>query len=151
MSQISPLPSLEAIFEAAPCGLLVCQAIRDASGRINDFRAIRAIAAVTRLLGFTQEVILGQTMLETQPNVKPTGLFDRYIAVTETGVPFEADVFLDDHWCNGSVVKLGDGFMITFVNVDETKAALRREAEVNAPPGCHGRCPGVPRVLRSGA
>lgn len=72
------------------------------------------------------------TLLQTQPGARESGLFDRYVAVTETGQGMESEIFINQRWYNGSVVRLDDGFLVTFQGVDEAKAALRREEEARA-------------------
>lgn len=124
-----PKPSLEDIFQAAPSGMTVSQALRDEQRRITDFRVVRANPAALRLAGVSPEVIFSQTILEMDPTLRQTGLFDRYVAVTDDGGAFEVEHCFAGKWFNISVNKLGDGFMATFVNVDGTQAALRREAE----------------------
>ena len=122
-------PSLEEVFEASPSGLLVCQAVRDETNQITDFQATLVNSAAASLLGIPKEAFRQGTLLQTQPGARESGLFDRYVAVTENREPFESEIFINQRWYSGSVVPLGDGFVVTFVGMDEAKAALRREEE----------------------
>jgi signal transduction histidine kinase len=131
-STIRSQPSLEDAFEASPSGLLVCQALRDASGQIIDFQADFVNSAAANLLGIPKDAFLRGTFLQTQPGARESGLFDRYVTVTETGKGFESEIVINQRWYNGSVVRLGDGFLVTFQGLDEAKAALRREEEARA-------------------
>ncbi len=125
-----PKPSLEDLFEASPTGQLVCQALRDAGGQIIDFQALFVNGAAARLLGIPREAFLTGTLLATQPGARESGLFNLYVAITEgLAGPSESELFLNGRWYGGTVVKLGDGFMVTFQGLDEAKAALRREEE----------------------
>jgi len=122
-------PSLEEVFEASPNGLLVCQAVRNEANQIADFQATFVNSAAASLLGIPKEAFWQGTLLQTQPGARESGLFDRYVAVTENRQPFESEIFINQRWYNGSVVPLGDGFVVTFAGMDEAKAALRREEE----------------------
>lgn len=127
-----PAPSLEEIFEASPSGQIVCQALRDAHGRIADFRTVRANPAARRLTGVPEDVLFEKTILEINPDLRPLGLFDRYVALTEGGDPFEVEHSFAGTWFTVSVNRVGDGFMTTFVNTEQAKAALEREAKTSA-------------------
>ncbi len=132
--QVAPLsiPTSDELFEAAPTGMLVCQALRDASGRLVDFQGVRVNAAAARLLGIPRDRFLTQPFLSVQPGARESGLFDRYVAVVEGGPTTDAPIFLDNHWYSGSTIRIGDGFMVSFLNIDATQAALQREAEARA-------------------
>lgn len=130
-------PTAEEVFELAPVGLLVCQALREPArngqpGRIVDFQGTRVNEAAARLLGLSREQFLTQSFLETQPGARESGLFAQYMAVVETGTPATAQLQLDGHWYSGSTVRVGDGFLVSFINIDPAQAALQQEAEARA-------------------
>ena len=116
-------------------GVVVLSAVRDEAGRIVDFRIDDANPAIIRssLLGPAERI--GHTLLELFPADRANGLFDAYINVVETGVPFEVDSFhvLDpdaaggplDQFLDLRAAKLGDGYVLTVRDV----TAVRRSED----------------------
>ncbi|MHB8398914.1 MAG: PAS domain S-box protein, partial [Candidatus Limnocylindrales bacterium] len=71
-------------------GVTVMSAIRDASGHIVDFRSDYANLAIANLSLVTANEQAGRTLLQLFPAHRTDGLFDAYVRVVETGVPFES-------------------------------------------------------------
>jgi PAS domain S-box-containing protein len=109
----------------------IYSAIRDASGRIVDFRIEYVNEAASRANRMPREEQVGRTVLDILPQHKESGLFDIYLRVIETGEPFETDAFLfqwgeplQRRWFDIRATKLGDGFAAAWRDV-----TWRREAE----------------------
>jgi signal transduction histidine kinase len=124
--------SSDDLFERSPTGIIVCQAVRDEHGTLLDFQGTRVNAAAARLLGIPRELFLTASFLATQPEARESGLFDYYRAVTAGQAVPPMELFLNGHWYQGAAVQVGDGFMVTFINIDSTKAAHQQEAETRA-------------------
>ncbi|WP_266366250.1 ATP-binding protein [Tellurirhabdus rosea] len=125
---------LGGILEASLSGIITYQSVRDHDRSIADFTFVRFNSAARRMLNLSDEVV-GKPMLDELPGVKEAGLFDRFIRVVETGMPdrFETPFPGGDGellWYEMSVVKLGDGFVITFNDITRGKrAALENERQ----------------------
>lgn len=115
---------LGGILEASLNGIISYESIRDAHGTVVDFRFVRFNHAARRMLNLTDETA-GKPMLDELPGVKEAGLFDRFVQVVETEQPahFETSFPAGDQrlWYDMSVVKLGDGFVITFNDITYAK------------------------------
>lgn len=61
------------------------EAVRDSDGRIIDFVYRLTNSLVNKQIGLPAEQIIGQRMTAFFPSVKEVGLFQRYVAVIETG------------------------------------------------------------------
>src|ERR1700759_227163 len=97
----------------------IFSALRDAQGRITDFRIdyLNQAALVNKQLSLEQQ--LGRVLCQLFPTHRPSGLLDRYLAVTETGQPLELESLdYEDHYGGRWLArafdirawKLGDGF-----------------------------------------
>ena len=107
---------LQTVLDGCQTSIALFEAIRNPAGQIIDFRYLIQNIANARLVGHPQAETTTKTMLEVLPGLKTSGIFDRYVAVTETGVPqqFEQQ-FTDgtvDGWFDISVVKQDDGIAV---------------------------------------
>ena len=117
----------------------IYSAIRDASGRIVDFRVEYVNDAACKANGMAREEQVGRAVLEILPQHKETGLFDIYCRVIETGEPYETDAFLfqwdeppNRRWFDIRATKLGDGFAASWRDVtwrQESEESIRRSRE----------------------
>ncbi|ALD21110.1 PAS domain-containing protein [Hymenobacter sp. DG25A] len=124
---------LQAILDSSRNMIQVMQAVRDKQGTIIDFewRVLNSLSLQS--LG----QVIGKTLLEHNPSVIPTGLFQRFVAVMETGVPAQFDIEYRHEqfngWYNLSLVKLEDGVVITTTDITErkqTELQLRESQEL---------------------
>jgi diguanylate cyclase (GGDEF) domain len=100
--------------------------IPDSSGKIVDFRFAYINPMAERRLGSPRETLLGRPLSEVRPFAVSSGLIRRYQEVVRTGVPYTAEVFLDDDrirstWLHVHAVKLGRGLAITSRDVTERR------------------------------
>ncbi len=116
---------LDAILE----GVTFQTAIRDDTGRIVDFRidyANARIGSVSRVPAGDQ---VARGLLELFPAHRTNGLFDAYVDVVETGIPFESDAFhyRDPHAAGGPLdqvvehraSRMGDGYVLSVRDISE--------------------------------
>jgi len=121
--------SLRVAFDTMLEGVTVQSAVRDEGGRIVDFRidySNPAIGGISRVAGTEQ---IGHTLLELFPAHLANGLFDAYVRVVETGVPFESGSFryVDPNAAGGPLdqtlehraAKLGDGYVLSVRDVTD--------------------------------
>ena len=114
-------------------GFMVLESARDAAGSLIDFRWLYANAAAGRLVGRDASWFPQRLLLEEMPGNRPSGLFDGYVRVVETGIPWSTechythdglDVYLRLH-----VARVGDGFAVTFADLTERRQAEQRIRE----------------------
>lgn len=122
-------PLLKGILNASLNGIIAYRAVRDADGTICDF-VILEHNEVARLMMALPTDALGQTLLNQQSSVRLAELFTFLVGVVETGEPFRLETPYDRHglsdWFDISVVKLDDGFVITFIDITELRLATRQ-------------------------
>lgn len=109
-------------------GLVILQSVRDTTGAVIDFTYLYLNPAAERVLQQTSDALRGKRILETFPSAKPSGVFDHYRQVAETGVSQEFEQFYDAEgitgWFRNMVVPLGDGIALSFTDI-----TARRHAE----------------------
>ncbi|RIV24847.1 PAS domain-containing protein [Fibrisoma montanum] len=125
---------LRSVLDNSSSLIIAFEAIRDPSdNRIVDFRYVAQNEASRQSVGRTDEQVIGHTMLEYFPHVLETGLFNRYLRVIETGKPmrFEQEYNYDQltGWFEISVMKWGDGIVLTLVDITASK---RHQQEIEA-------------------
>ncbi|WP_266367585.1 PAS domain-containing sensor histidine kinase [Tellurirhabdus rosea] len=128
MKEISPTQEytdlLYGVLNTSLNGTVVYEAIRDAAGRIEDFR-VRLCNPVARkaILERTGHDISGSTLLTVYPSSRESGLFATYEAVTETGKTLRTEHYYSDFdvWYDVALAKLGDGCVVTFIDISASK------------------------------
>lgn len=118
--------------EASLDAFSLLDALRDADGKIIDFRIRYLNKTAEHLIGKSRSNLLGQRLCETIPFAKNSGRFDRYCEVVETGVPMSQEYpvsktnLLQATWMRYQAVKLGDGLAITCTDISAVKASQDR-------------------------
>ena len=114
------------LFERMVEGFFVGQALRDAAGRMTDFRFVEANPSFERLTGIPVNQALGRSVREAIPGV-PDELIAAYARVVDTGEPakFEVQVpALNDRWYEARARAIGnDQFSVLFLEITQRKAA----------------------------
>lgn len=111
----------------------IAHAVRDDDGRILDFEIDFVNDALIDGGGRGAEDLIGRRVCDLYPGWRAAGMFDRFAAVVETGVPIVedrvpyADVLPDGteisgHWTL-QVVKVDDGYIAASRDVSEVVAA----------------------------
>ena len=118
-------------------GVTIQSAVRDEHGRIVDFRVDYANSAIGLISGTPGSLQAGRTLLELFPTHRANGLFDAYVGVVETGVPFRSEAFhfVDADAAGGPLdqlldlraARIGDGYVLSVRDVTEYRKA---EAEL---------------------
>jgi len=123
-------------------GVVVASAIRDEAGRITDFRTDYANAAMGAISGVPASDQIEHTLLELFPAHRANSLFEAYVGVVETGVPFEMPDFhyVDpdaaagplDQYVDSCVARMGDGYVISIRDVTERHRAEAERVRLSA-------------------
>ncbi len=74
---------IDAVFE----GVIIYSPIRDAEGKITDFRTEFANDAACAAMKLPRERFLAGTFLDRHPYARDTEIFHSFVAVQETGIP----------------------------------------------------------------
>jgi PAS domain S-box-containing protein len=133
---------VSSIFASSLDGILALEAVRNAKGKIVDFRYLLINPAAEKMIDRPASDLLGERMLEHYPSFRTTGLFDRYARVVETGEPYHDEIEHRgdnlDGWYQVTAVKRGDGIAINFRDISERKqieeqiyVSLQKERELS--------------------
>lgn len=114
---------LDALLDNSLICIMALSAVRGKDGNITDFEYTfinkRAEESVKRS-GLT-----GRRILEEFPGTQPSGLFSYYVEVTETGNPWEGEVFYNydgyEFWSWVKATKLEDGCLVMYEEITEKK------------------------------
>ncbi len=118
---------LHVTFEGSPDQIQVFKAVRNEQGTITDF--------IWKLQNnISREAsgnLIGKCLLEVNLEAAKSGTFDRFIRVTETGLPEQAELANQheqfDNYYYQYIVKLNDGVVTTIIDITEQK---NKEQEV---------------------
>ncbi len=124
------------VLDVAPFGVLSASPVRDASGKIVDFRYIAANAANHFLIGLTPKQIVGSTVLELFPQLRDDGVLTLYRDVVEHGRSAEFELHFTSEgngvWFQVSVNRSGpDEIAVTYTDVTETKRIQQVLSDLN--------------------
>ena len=127
---------LQSVLDSSQHSIVVLEAIRSAEGRIVDFWYALQNATNARSIGRTDDDIRGRTLLELFPSTGTSGLFDRYVAVAETGQPQRLEEYYEGQgivgWFDISIARRGDGVVVTIVDITETRQFRQQLEAANA-------------------
>jgi signal transduction histidine kinase len=132
-----------ALLDGFPEAVGVLWALRDARGRIVDFRFGYGNPTMLRAFRLPAATRDRYTLLEALPRMRGSRAFDAYIKVCETGEPWVKEVTYDTPFGDGYMLgtfvnrtaKLGDGIVNFLTDVTEQRrmeAELRNYADVVA-------------------
>ncbi len=121
---------LQTVLDSTPFIIQAFHALRDGAGRIVDFAWIMNNERGVRQNG----EVMGQSLLSRNPGVVETGLFEKFVQVTETGLAIEHEQYYSHEqfkgqWFHQTLIKMGDGFVMTTEDISERK---RAEQELKA-------------------
>lgn len=102
----------------------IFQAVRDNNGNIIDFIWIANNKQAVEQNGD----VIGKSLIQQNPGVIPSGIFNRMVQVTETGVPqrYEQNYSFEQfrsQWFYQSIVKYQDGIISTTREITSMKVA----------------------------
>ncbi len=122
---------LQATLDSSVDMIQVFKAVRDGSGNITDFTWVLNNDVAANIYGD----VINKSLLENNPGVIATGIFNHFVTVTETGIPMQYEkhyVYEQfNGWFHQSVVKLGDGVATSTVNITERKITEQKNNELN--------------------
>ena len=78
------------ILNSALDGVALLRAVRNAAGRVVDFRWTRINPEGERILGRKADVLIGRKLLTTFPDTAHSGLLDCWAAAVDSGEPLLA-------------------------------------------------------------
>jgi signal transduction histidine kinase len=124
-----------ALFDGFPEAVGVLWAIRDAGGRIADFRFGYGNPAILRAFRLPAATRDRYTLLQALPAMRGSDAFDAYVRVCDTGEPWTHEVTYDTPFGDGYMLgtfversaRLGDG-LVNFLT--DVTAQRRMEAEL---------------------
>ena len=118
------------VLKTIPNGLIVFDAMRDAAGKLVDFRYVEASQKLLKDLGRSRETLLGRSLRETLPGIEKAGIWAVYEAVLTTGKPQRIENYyqLDgiDGWFEISASKLNDGLVVAYTDITSAKQASQQ-------------------------
>lgn len=130
-----------ALLRASADGMLdpqaLLEAVRDDNGEVVDFVYRDVNRATGAYLGLAPDELIGRTLLETMPNLKPSGLLARYARCVDThepmlldDVPYDNEILAGPrrYDIRGNYAG-GDLMTLTWSDVTERYAAAQRVVE----------------------
>lgn len=115
---------LSSVLNTSSDGIAALEAVRDAQGKISDFRCVVLNSVIARAFKYSREELIGKLVYKKFINRINANLFDQFIAIVETGKSLEADFYYplgESCWYQFVAVKLGDGFAITVRDITARK------------------------------
>ena len=119
-----------AVLDTSIDGIAALKAIRTSGGVISDFEYFVVNAKASELLRRNRGYLIGKRLLKEFPGTEKNGLFQKYAGVVETGETFSDEIhygFDDlDNWFRIIATRLGDGIVMTFADITQSKANERK-------------------------
>jgi diguanylate cyclase (GGDEF)-like protein len=115
---------LSSVLNTSLDGIAALQAVRDAQGKISDFRCVVVNSVIARAFKYSREELIGKLVYKKFINRIHANLFDQFIAIVETGKSLDADFYYpvgESCWHQFVAVKLGDGFALTVRDITAQK------------------------------
>ncbi|WP_233354141.1 PAS domain-containing protein [Algimonas arctica] len=126
---------LKAAYQMSPDGFSVFKSQRNQKNEIVDFEWEYVNERGTEITGHSAANLIGNTLLTMMPGNKTQGIFDAYVDVVNTGLPYRETAFYEADglslWVEISAIKLGDGFAVSYSDVTarkQTEIALAENA-----------------------
>jgi len=124
---------LQKVLDTSPNGIMAFRSVKDGSGAVVDFEflaANRQASAITE-----RNDLVGKRLLALMPEHFTADLFDAFVHVVGTGIPFRKDLHFKAHgvdlWFSTHAVRFEDGFMVTFADITDQKHAQEVNAEAD--------------------
>ena len=121
---------LRGVINSSTNGIQAFEAIRDQENQIVDFRAILVNITAAELVQVSEADQMKSTLLTITPGNKEAGLFDKYVDVVRNQQTMHHVQYYEhenfEMWFDITAVPHGDGFVVTFANITETKKIHRK-------------------------
>ena len=109
----------------------VFKAVRDKGGKIIDFIWVLN----NRKLIERQGDRVGESLLQLNPGIVASGIFDDFVQVTETGESKTSEFYYEyegfNDWFHQTIVKFNDGFILTGEIITDRKKAQQELERLN--------------------
>ena len=117
---------LDRIFNASLNAIFTCEAVRNKQGKVIDLRYTQINEMFKKMLGKTEEEVVGKTMLEIFPSSKETDAFRKHCDVIQTGRPARFQIHYEgegiDAWYDIFSGKMDENnVVVTFADITEQK------------------------------
>jgi len=116
---------LSSVLNTTLDGIAALQAVRASqTGEIEDFRCLVVNPVIAQAFNRSREELIGKLVLKRFLQRINSSLFERVVAVVETGEPLAEDIYYplgESSWYHFAAVKLGDGFAIAVRDVTARK------------------------------
>ena len=111
------------VIEHSPCGISWYQSIRDESGRIVDFKLALTNQKSAEITGFSLDELYRYSAKDLMEQRGQMAFFEKCKDVVENRQPLYTEYFsrLMQKWVALSVVAMEDGYLVTYLDVTETK------------------------------
>jgi PAS domain S-box-containing protein len=123
---------LNNILKHSPAGINVYKALRNSSGDVVDFMYVLSNEASMEYSGIPARELRNKTVLEIQPELIASTLFEMAITALTTGKPFHNEYYHSElnKWLELSVVKMDDDHLINlFRDITPIKESHRKLEE----------------------
>jgi PAS domain S-box-containing protein len=131
--QVRGVARFRAVQETSVDGFMLLDSLRDEDGRIVDFRWTYVNEAAAGIVGRSRHSLLNQCLLELMPGNLTDGLFDAYVRVVETGVPWTSEITYRhggmDVYIRLTAARLDDGFAVSFTDLSARRRSEERLRE----------------------
>jgi two-component system sensor histidine kinase/response regulator len=121
---------LDAILSSSLDGIIVYEAVRDEQGVLRDLRFTMINPAAEKLMGLNAPDLLGQTLLESLPELATDGFFEKLSRIIEENVALDSEHQSlgsePPRWYRLAGVKLGDGLALSFTEITARKLFERQ-------------------------
>jgi PAS domain S-box-containing protein len=132
--------NFHAVADSSPDGFMLFDGVHDASGSVVDFTWSYCNAAAAHIARRPRAALIGRSLLEEMPDIRPEGLFDLFVEVTRTGVPRQHEyTYRREGWNNTFrmlAIRVGSGFGLLFSDITTqhvaAEALRRSEARFRA-------------------
>lgn len=123
---------LECILKNSEEGTVFLKAVRDENNHIIDFEFLLVSQAAQKMIGKTEDELIGNRLLDLFPGSKISGLMHEYVEVVESGKTFAEEIFYDfdkyKQWFKINAFKFNDGIIINFIDISDIKSANAESA-----------------------
>ncbi|OFX63085.1 MAG: hypothetical protein A2066_03510 [Bacteroidetes bacterium GWB2_41_8] len=122
------------MFEHATFGIVMCQLIRNESGKAIDYLHLQVNESVYRHVGIFQDDVLGKLGSEVISKDETAFLVEKFNAVVETGIPYEFQQYLPtyDRTIDMQVIYIeADYFSVVFFDITGRKQAEDKIKKLN--------------------
>lgn len=121
---------IRAVFNSSPSAIFAFQACRNPQEQITDFMVISANYAASAMACRPNQDLKGLSLKQDLPQLAGNELLQKYLDVVGGNDSYHGSVqFMEERkWYELSVVKMMDGFVVTFTNITEHKAAEEKVA-----------------------